>query len=173
MACTWMRDPPLSSHQFLPMQSARNWKAISDLSRSRKLAPIRMTTALSSFFRPRFYVGLMAYTRESSSQVALQLAFSPMLFFAIGLEYALDVPIECAQHPDASMHQEIAALDGAEQTTDRGLPRLEFGLRQLYDVVGGGPSPSIISISASCMCRIICPRSRRSNHSPQPGQFMK
>ena len=66
----------------------------------------------------------MAYTRESSSQVALQLAFSPMGFFAIGLEYALDVPIECAQH----------ALRGADQTTDRSLPRLEFlfCLRKLH-----------------------------------------
>ena len=36
------------------------------------------------------------------------------------------MPVKGPQHADARMHQEVAALGGADQTTDRRLPFLEI-----------------------------------------------
>jgi hypothetical protein len=62
-----------------------------------------------------------------------------MRVFARLIKHALDVPIECPQHTDARMHQEVAAFGGADQAGHRGLPFLEvlLGLRQFHDVGGG------------------------------------
>jgi hypothetical protein len=62
-----------------------------------------------------------------------------MCVFAGGIKRPFDLPIERPQHADARVHQKVAALSGADQATDRGLPFLEIlpGLGKFHDVVGG------------------------------------
>ena len=58
--------------------------------------------------------------------------------FAIGIERPLDVAVQRHQHPDARMHQEVAAFGGADQAGHRGLLFLEvlLSLWKLHDVIG-------------------------------------
>jgi hypothetical protein len=49
-----------------------------------------------------------------------------MFFFAIRIEYPLDVAVQRPQYSDARMHQKVAVLCGANQATDRGLPFVEL-----------------------------------------------
>jgi hypothetical protein len=81
-----------------------------------------------------FHIGTLL-----SSSISRQLALSPMRVFVRSIERPFDVPVQSAQHPDARVHQEIAALGGTDQAAGRGLPFLEvlLCLGQLHDVVGG------------------------------------
>jgi hypothetical protein len=49
-----------------------------------------------------------------------------MRVFAIRIEHSFDVAVQRAHYPDARMHQKVAALCGANQATDRGLPFVEL-----------------------------------------------
>jgi len=49
-----------------------------------------------------------------------------MCIFARRVKRPLDVSVQCPQHPDARMHQEVATFRGADQTSDCGLPFLEI-----------------------------------------------
>jgi hypothetical protein len=53
-----------------------------------------------------------------------------MMIFAIRIEHAPDVPVQCPHDADASKHRRAAVLCDQEQHFDRGLPFLEllFGL---------------------------------------------
>jgi hypothetical protein len=44
-----------------------------------------------------------------------QLSASLVLSLSGRVEHPLDVPIECPQHADPRVHQEVAAFDGADQ----------------------------------------------------------
>jgi hypothetical protein len=61
-----------------------------------------------------------------------------MHFFTIN-KRPFDMAVQRSQHPDASMHHEVATFGGADKATDGGLPFLKvlIGLRRLHDVVGG------------------------------------
>ena len=61
-----------------------------------------------------------------------------MRVFPIGLEHALDVPIERPQDADARMHHRPATLCRHDQHLGRGLPFREvlLGLRKFHDVAG-------------------------------------
>src|SRR5258708_14749730 len=59
--------------------------------------------------------------------MAGQLAASPMMIFAVWIENALDVPVQCPHDADARQHQPAATdLRGVDQVFDRGLPLLEL-----------------------------------------------
>ncbi len=62
-----------------------------------------------------------------------------MSVFAIRIERPFDAAVQRPQDPDTQMHQKVAALGGADQATDRGLPLVELlvGLRKLHDVSAG------------------------------------
>jgi hypothetical protein len=56
----------------------------------------------------------------------------------IWIKYALDVPAQCPQNTDPSMHQWPAILSPHDEGFRCGLPFIKvlFRLRQFYDVVG-------------------------------------
>ena len=56
-----------------------------------------------------FHIGTLL-----SSPISRQLPFCPMRVFAIGIEHPFDVPVQCPQHADARMHDEVAAFRGAD-----------------------------------------------------------
>ena len=62
-----------------------------------------------------------------------------MRIFAVWIKRPNDVAVQCSQHSDARVHDEVAAFSGTDQTTNRGLPFLELllSLRQARDVVAG------------------------------------
>ncbi len=67
-----------------------------------------------------------------SSHIALQLGLSPMVVFATGIEYALDVSVQCLHDADARHHRRPAVTFGdRDQDFNRSLPLLDllFGLR--------------------------------------------
>jgi len=49
-----------------------------------------------------------------------------MRVFARWIKNPFYVAVQSAQHPGVCMHHEVAALGGADQTTDRCLPFLEI-----------------------------------------------
>jgi hypothetical protein len=61
-----------------------------------------------------------------------------MRVFPIGVEHALDVPVQRPNDADAGVHQWPATFCGHHQGLGRSLPfrELLLGLRQLHDVVG-------------------------------------
>jgi hypothetical protein len=54
--------------------------------------------------------------------IALQLPLAPMRVFAIGVEYALDIPIKRREYANPRMHQRPADLRSHDQRLGRGLP---------------------------------------------------
>ena len=66
-----------------------------------------------------------------------------MRIFAVWIKRPNDVAVQCSQHSDARVHDEVAAFSGTDQTTNRGLPFLELllSLRQARDVVAGIAQP--------------------------------
>src|SRR5258708_8878719 len=59
--------------------------------------------------------------------MAGQLAASPMMIFAVWIENALDVPVQCPHDADARQHQPAATdLRGVVRFFDRFLPLLEL-----------------------------------------------
>jgi len=62
-----------------------------------------------------------------------------MRFFAVGIENALDVPVQRQDHANAREHRIAVALSDQQERLHRGLPFLGvvLGLRQLGDVVRG------------------------------------
>jgi hypothetical protein len=61
-----------------------------------------------------------------------------MRVFAIGVEHALDMPVQGPQHTNPRMHQRPTAFGCHDQRFGRGLPYLQVLLRrrQLHDVAG-------------------------------------
>jgi hypothetical protein len=74
-----------------------------------------------------------------------------MRVFAISIEHALDVAIECPQHADARMHQEVATFGGADQINDQRRRAITpFRMSNIMTTVvrrTGGPT----GITRSCM----------------------
>jgi len=66
-------------------------------------------------------------------------AWPPCGFFAVGIENALDVPVQRQDHANAREHRIAVALSDQQERLHRGLPFLGvvLGLRQLGDVVRG------------------------------------
>jgi hypothetical protein len=62
-----------------------------------------------------------------------------MWVFAIGIEYALDVAIQCPQHADARKHCRPVLFGDQDQAFHGCLPlwRLVLGPRKLRDVIAG------------------------------------
>ncbi len=99
--------------------------------------------------------------------MAGQLAASPMMIFAVWIENALDVPVQCPHDADARQHQPAATdLRGVDQVFDRGLPLLEL----LF-----GPGSFWIYLAASLSVTSWRPRGNgigSSNSRAQPRLLM-
>ena len=76
----------------------------------------------------------------SGSPIPLQFPLSPMRFFAIEIEHAGFIAVDCLQYGDTRVHDRPAAPRGQDQSLDGGLPfgRHVLGLWKLGDVVPGG-----------------------------------
>src|SRR5258708_6557943 len=71
------------------------------------------------------------------SSVPRQLPAAPMMVFAIGIEHALDVAVQCPHDADARKHRRPARGRDQDQSFHGRLPvgSLVLGLRKLRDVV--------------------------------------
>jgi hypothetical protein len=78
-------------------------------------------------------------TAQSGLFIPLQLPLAPMGVFAIGIEHALDVAVQCPHDADSRQHRGTASHRDEYQGFHRVLPfrRGMIGLGKLGDVVAG------------------------------------
>jgi hypothetical protein len=59
---------------------------------------------------------------DQNGHWCLSASLTPTGFCAVWIERANDVTVQCSQHSNLAMHQEVPAFRGADQAVDGGLP---------------------------------------------------